>query len=363
MDTDTASESNSISLTDTHLGSDIVRFVRLCLLCLTIVALFEVFGRFVDVLPGGIQLRVGMRQFELSQITVVLVFGTLIGGLLFARKRIQKSQDSSDQSPVWQSVDSLLYVTLAIVFRIAITSSGLSMRDPRLTNFLPQVTFAPLFLLFSVLGLAALTFLRNQRASERLTWSWRSAAAMTFACFVWSLCVIRPALDFLTILWLSVIGFSLVLVFQRQINDLVCGLLGDATRRPEWMTQRQFGFAVTIMLIATTHGVVGFFHPMPAWKMFRKIDRWSYEAQDVDGNPIDFRAYVPPRAYTVAGHHSVFSISRWLAETQPERLPFQLQVRTCQWRDGVQQWSEDHFTVIRTGNRSGDFHVEILPSQ
>ena len=49
------------------------------------------------------------------------------------------------------------------------------------------------------------------------------------------------------------------------------------------------------MSMLVIHALIGFFTDVPAWKMFRKIERWSYEIQDVDGVPINIRDHVPRR--------------------------------------------------------------------
>ncbi len=87
------------------------------------------------------------------------------------------------------------------------------------------------------------------------------------------------------------------------------------------MSRGQHVLAALSAALLTAHAIAGFYLPrMPAWRMFAYADRYTVEAWDRAGTPVDLRAYVPARAY-VNHPHAAYEIAQWWARRHPERTP------------------------------------------
>lgn len=87
------------------------------------------------------------------------------------------------------------------------------------------------------------------------------------------------------------------------------------------MTRRQRLIALLFVVLSGGHAVVGFIDlRVPAWQMFKTVDRYEYELFDASGDPVDLRDYVPHRAYLT---HQVLipMIAAWVVRTHPQLAP------------------------------------------
>ena len=101
---------------------------------------------------------------------------------------------------------------------------------------------------------------------------------------------------------------------------------------------------IPLVAASILHAALGFyFYDLPAWKMFRRVDRYTYELLDRNGASIDIRDYVQPRGYTFVRDVPI-SVAKWLAEECSGCTPLELELTN--WRRGSPQ--VDRYLIIVT---------------
>ncbi|WP_372369289.1 hypothetical protein [Candidatus Uabimicrobium sp. HlEnr_7] len=108
------------------------------------------------------------------------------------------------------------------------------------------------------------------------------------------------------------------------------------------MTENNQFICIIIMTFSIIHCLSGVaVRDMPAWKMFKNVDRYEYLLVDCNGQKINIRDYLPHRAYSINQCSVVTKIAKWWATKNPQRLPLQGKIKI--WK--FDRWNEHHFRI------------------
>jgi len=161
-------------------------------------------------------------------------------------------------------------------------------------------------------------------------------------------------------------GFCTVMVIVTANNLAISRVV-----RWKWLSEAdiQLNQLIVAGIVATamfSHAVVGFWLPIPAWKMFARVPRFDYRFVDGNGIPVNIRDHALKRAYLTLGIGHVGVFGKWFGNAFPERLPLRATVVIESDERRVQKIEAEFVkdengsivlnerTVLLNSNQSGD---------
>lgn len=351
--------SNRRDVERTLIATMVVQFAVLLLLTVFAFCLLANFERFVDILPDQLEFQVGTlwkAKFSLNVCLVVMVsiVALICVGLGRLRARLGESLDTH---PIGKLGVGIVLLVMCLLVRLVGESRGLLPTEFSLVSIIPKMSQVHVAFLvaFGIWIGATVTLARHSNRVTKLLWHASSVATLALA--VWTLSIRFESHERLLMLGVAGPCYLMLQLLQPHAIRLVSGLLGKTESIPEWMSYREFCVAMSVMSLLTAHAMVGFFYSIPAWKMFRRIERWTYELTDSEGQPIDIRQHVPERSYTITSSTSVRVVGEWIAATQPDRAPLRASIQIARRTDDGERWLEDVYKV----SRDEDGVVSLLP--
>ncbi len=304
-------------------------------------ALMEFLGQYVIFLSDTVVLKSNAKLTKLASFTVfgvIFVVATLSCGGFFVARRGKWRVAS------WVSF-AVFLTALLLILRLFVESFGLYGAELKLSAMLPRFRLLGWVLVTFVITTGVLSLCRFFFCETTWCFPWRAITGLTIAMLIWQICVSLGTLEFGYLVLVSLATFLISVCYAEGIVSVMRGLLGEDLFVPSGIPRATLATALGLCLMSASHGIFGFFYPIPAWKMFRYIERWSYQLEDVSGEEIVIRDYLPARAYSAAEHGSVFIVAKWLVEKEPERGPLIATIREIESSQTEEPLKEERFSI------------------